>query len=161
MTGVTLQRAYGHSIPVLSAAMAGVLAVTVVAMMGVANAMAAMAGGMVLAGGAIDRAPRRAWRRGDGCGNTARERVGKPAADRPRFMGRCGGGGRWPHRHAVLVRLTPDGLGLRLDARDAVEAGDGAVEDTERALNLEGEVDVARRVDDVDAVVVPVARGRR
>merc|ERR1719258_246623 len=31
-------------------------------------------------------------------------------------------------RHAVLVRLAPDRLGLRLDARDAVEDGDGAVE---------------------------------
>jgi hypothetical protein len=31
-------------------------------------------------------------------------------------------------RHAVLVGLAPDGLGLRLDAGDRVEDGDGAVE---------------------------------
>ena len=60
--------------------------------------------------------------------------------------------------HAVLVGLAPDRLGLRLDAGDAVEHGDGAVEHAQRALDLDGEVDVAGRVDDVDAVVVPVCR---
>ena len=63
-------------------------------------------------------------------------------------------------RDVVLVGLAPDGLGLRLDAGDGVEHGDRAVEDAQRALDLDGEVDVAGRVDDVDAVVVPVA-GRR
>ena len=63
-------------------------------------------------------------------------------------------------RDAVLVGLAPDGLGLRLDAGDGVEDDDRAVEDAQRALDLDGEVDVARRVDDVDAVVLPVARGR-
>src|SRR5690606_9989182 len=43
------------------------------------------------------------------------------------------------------------GLGLRLDALLTVEDGDGAVEDAERALDLDGEVDVARGVDDVHA----------
>ena len=64
---------------------------------------------------------------------------------------------------AVLVGLAPDGLGLRLDARDAVEHGDGAVEDAQRALDLDREVDVARGVDDVDGVVFPLTgrRGRR
>src|SRR6185436_16839790 len=40
---------------------------------------------------------------------------------------------------------------------------DGAVEDAQRALDLDREVDVARRVDDVDPVVTPLAgrRGRR
>ena len=61
--------------------------------------------------------------------------------------------------HAVLVGLAPYRLGLRLDARDSVENGDGPVEDAERPLDLNGEVDVAGRVDDVDAVVVPQARG--
>ena len=46
--------------------------------------------------------------------------------------------------HVVLVGLAPDVLGLRLDAGDAVEHGDGAVEHAERALDLDGEVDVAR-----------------
>ena len=60
--------------------------------------------------------------------------------------------------HAVLVGLAPHRLGLGLDAGDAVEHGDGAVEHAQRALDLDGEVDVAGRVDDVDAVVVPVRR---
>jgi len=61
---------------------------------------------------------------------------------------------------AVLVGLAPDRLGLRLDAGDRVEQGDGAVEYAQRALDLDREVDVAGRVDDVDAAVAPVARGR-
>jgi len=52
------------------------------------------------------------------------------------------------------------GLGLRLHAGDGVEDGHGAVEDAERTLHLDREVDVARRVDDVDAVVAPEARRR-
>ena len=64
-------------------------------------------------------------------------------------------------RHAVLVGLTPDGLGLRLDAGDTVEHGDGAVEDAQVALDLDGEVDVTGGVDDVDLGVLPPAgRGR-
>ena len=62
-------------------------------------------------------------------------------------------------RDLVLVGLTPHGLGLRLDAGDRVEHRDGTVEDAQRALDLDGEVDVAGGVDDVDAVVVPDARG--
>ena len=53
-------------------------------------------------------------------------------------------------RNLVLVGLAPDGLGLRLDAGDAVEHGDRAVEHAQRTLDLDGEVDVAGRVDDVD-----------
>src|SRR6266513_1176405 len=64
-------------------------------------------------------------------------------------------------RHAVLVRLTPDGLGLGLDARHRVEDRHGAVEDAERALHLDGEVHVARSVDDVDPAVPPEAGRRR
>jgi hypothetical protein len=60
-------------------------------------------------------------------------------------------------RDAVLVGLAPDGLGLRLDAGDRVEQRDRAVEHAQRALDLDGEVDVARRVDDVDPVVRPLA----
>ena len=52
----------------------------------------------------------------------------------------------------VLVRLAPHRLALRLDAVAAVEHRDRAVEDAEAALDLDGEVDVAGRVDDVDAV---------
>ena len=64
-------------------------------------------------------------------------------------------------RDVVLVGLTPDGLGLGLDAFFAVEHGDGAVEDAQRALHLDREVDVAGGVDDVDLVVVPEAGRRR
>ena len=64
-------------------------------------------------------------------------------------------------RHFVLVGLAPHRLGLRLDAGNRVEHGDGAVEDAQRPLDLDGEVDVAGSVDDVDAVVVPDARGGR
>ena len=63
-------------------------------------------------------------------------------------------------RDVVLVGLAPDRLGLRLDAGDGVEERDRAVQDAEAALHLDGEVDVARRVEDVDPVVVPLAGGR-
>src|SRR3984957_1357817 len=65
-------------------------------------------------------------------------------------------------RDVVLVGLAPDGLGLGLDAGDGVKDRDRTVEHAQRALDLYGEVDVARRVDDVDAVTVPVSgRGGR
>ena len=54
---------------------------------------------------------------------------------------------------AVLVGLTPDGLRLRLDSGDAVEDGDRAVEDAKAALDLHREVNVAGRINDVDAVL--------
>ena len=63
-------------------------------------------------------------------------------------------------RDAILVGLTPDGLRLRLDAGDRVEHRDGAVEHAQRALDFGREVDVAGRVDDVDAVLAPEARRR-
>ena len=64
-------------------------------------------------------------------------------------------------RHGVLVRLAPDGLGLGLDAGHAVEDDDRAIEDAQAALDLDGEVHVPGRIDDVDLVVVPEAgRGR-
>ena len=63
-------------------------------------------------------------------------------------------------RHVVAVGLAPDGLGLRLDAGDGVEHRDGAVEHAQRPLDLDGEVHVAGRVDDVDPVVLPHAGGR-
>ena len=55
-------------------------------------------------------------------------------------------------RDVVLVGLAPHRLGLRLDAGDRVEHRDRAVEDAQRPLDLDGEVDVAGRVDDVDPV---------
>src|SRR4051812_30812475 len=66
-------------------------------------------------------------------------------------------------RDAVLLRLPPDLLGLRLDTGDTVVDRDGPVEDAERTLHLDGEVDVPGGVDDVDVEAVPGAlrRGRR
>jgi hypothetical protein len=62
-------------------------------------------------------------------------------------------------RDGVAVGLPPDGLGLRLDALHRVEHRDGAVEDTQASLHFHREVDVTRRVDDVDPVVLPVDGG--
>src|SRR5262249_29877454 len=56
---------------------------------------------------------------------------------------------------AVLVGLAPHGLRLRLYAMHSVEHGDGAVEDAQRTLDLSGEVNVTRSIDDVDADVFP------
>ena len=64
-------------------------------------------------------------------------------------------------RDVVLVGLAPDGLGLGLDAADGAEEGDRAVEHAQAALDLRGEIHVSGRVDDVDAVVAPVAGGGR
>ena len=61
-------------------------------------------------------------------------------------------------RHVVLLRLPPDLLGLRLDTGDTVEHRDSTVEDAERALHLDGEVDVPGGVDDVDLVTLPRRR---
>ena len=63
-------------------------------------------------------------------------------------------------RHAVFVGLAPDGLGLGLDTGDRVEHGDRAVQHAQAAFDLDREIDVSGRVDDVDAVIVPEAGGR-
>ena len=63
-------------------------------------------------------------------------------------------------RHVVLVGLAPHRLGLRLDTGDRVEHRDRAVEDAQRPLDLDREVDVAGRVDDVDLAVAPLRGGR-
>ena len=62
-------------------------------------------------------------------------------------------------RHVVLVRLPPDVLGLRLHAGDTVVDRDRAVEHAQRPLDLDREVDVAGRVDDLDDVALPLALG--
>ena len=63
-------------------------------------------------------------------------------------------------RYAVAVGLSPDRLGLGLDAGDAVEDDDRAVEHAQAPLDLDREVHVPGRIDDVDAMVAP-ERGRR
>jgi len=62
-------------------------------------------------------------------------------------------------RDAVLGGLTPYGHRLRLDTGDTVEDGDRTVQDAQRTLHLDGEVDVAWGVDDVDLVALPEAGG--
>ena len=60
-------------------------------------------------------------------------------------------------RDAVAAHLTVDRERLRLHTGDAAEHENRAVEHAERALHLDGEVDVAGRVDDVDVVALPEA----
>src|SRR3546814_17653921 len=55
-------------------------------------------------------------------------------------------------RNLVLVRLTPHGFRLRLDAGNAVERGDRAVKYAQAAFDFDREVDVAGGVDDVQAM---------
>src|SRR5215472_5208350 len=55
-------------------------------------------------------------------------------------------------RDAVLVGLAPHGFRLRLHAGNGVEDGDSAVENAEGAFDFDGEVHVARSINDVDAV---------
>ena len=55
-------------------------------------------------------------------------------------------------RDIVALHLAVDGGGLRLHAADGAEDHDGAVEDSEGSLDLDGEVNVARRVDQVEVV---------
>src|SRR5258708_4059888 len=64
-------------------------------------------------------------------------------------------------RNALLVGLPPHRLRLRLHARDSVEYGDRAIEHAQAALHFGGEIDVARRIDNVDGDVAPFAGGGR
>jgi hypothetical protein len=59
--------------------------------------------------------------------------------------------------NAVLIGLTPYGFGLWLNAGNAIEASDRAIENAQRTLNFNREVNVAWCINDVDAVVVPEA----
>ena len=51
--------------------------------------------------------------------------------------------------NAVLVRLAPDGFGLRLNAGDTAKTSDCAVEHAQGTLHFGREIDVAGSVDDV------------
>ena len=62
-------------------------------------------------------------------------------------------------RNAVLVSLTPHGLGLRLHAFLAIEHGDSTIEHTQGALHLGREVHVARGIDDVDLELLLLVMG--
>ena len=63
-------------------------------------------------------------------------------------------------RHTVFLGLPPDGLGLRLHPLVGVKDTDRAVKHPERALDLDREIDMARRVDDVETLAVPMRRRR-
>ena len=65
-------------------------------------------------------------------------------------------------RNMIFVSLSPDSLGLRLDAALRAKDRHTAVQHAERTLDLDGEVHMARGVDDVDPHALPVAgRGSR
>ena len=55
-------------------------------------------------------------------------------------------------RNLVFLSLTPNGFRLRLNAALCAENRYGTVENTQGTLNFNGEVNVARGVDDVDTV---------
>ncbi len=56
--------------------------------------------------------------------------------------------------HLVLVRLTPDGFGLGLDAALRAERRNRAVQNTEGTLDFYGKVNVSRSVDDINSALV-------
>ena len=62
--------------------------------------------------------------------------------------------------HAVPLRLPPNRLGLRLRTRDRIHDQRGAIEHARAALDLNREVDVARRVNQVDGMAAPLKGGR-
>src|SRR5678816_3860309 len=63
-------------------------------------------------------------------------------------------------RDVVTAHLAVDGVRLRLHARGATQDQHGPVQHAQRSLDLDGEVDVPGRVDQVDVVTVPHAVGR-
>ena len=67
-------------------------------------------------------------------------------------------------RHArdiVTLCLTPDRLRLRLNTAAGGQHGDRAIQHAQRALYLDRKVNVTRRINDIDAMVFPVAGRRR
>ena len=58
-------------------------------------------------------------------------------------------------RHLIAIRLTPNRLRLRLDTGHGIEHDHAAVQHTQTALHFGREVDMARRVNDVDLAFLP------
>ena len=56
-------------------------------------------------------------------------------------------------RNLVFVRLAPDGFGLRLHPAHRTEHRAGPVQDAQRALDLDGEVNVAGSINNIDAMI--------
>ena len=63
--------------------------------------------------------------------------------------------------HVIFRRLTPYGFGLGLYAALGAEHGNRTVQHAQRALDLDREVHVAGRVDQVDLIAAPFAGRRR
>jgi hypothetical protein len=67
-------------------------------------------------------------------------------------------------RHAIFISLAPNGFRLRFNAGDTVKHGYGAIKHAQGTFDFHCEIDVARSIDDVDAVFGFVAipeTGRR
>jgi hypothetical protein len=60
-------------------------------------------------------------------------------------------------RNVVLVGETPVGFRLRLYASNAVEHDDCTVQHAQTPVYLDGEIDMARGVDDVDLMALPLS----
>ncbi len=61
--------------------------------------------------------------------------------------------------HSVLVGLTPHGFRLRLYTGYCIEYRHSAVQNAQAALHFGREIHVARRVDDVNRIIAPLAGG--
>src|SRR6202035_4681248 len=55
-------------------------------------------------------------------------------------------------RYAVFVHLAPYRFRLRLHARHGAIDGHGGIQNAETALHFDGEIDVSRGIDDIDAM---------
>ena len=54
----------------------------------------------------------------------------------------------------VFIRLTPNGLGLRLHSGNSTEDNNRTIKNSKRTLYLCGKVDMARSIDDIDALLL-------
>ncbi len=59
--------------------------------------------------------------------------------------------------NAIAIRLSPDRLRLGLNASHRIEYHDAPIEDPKAPLHLSGEVHMPRSIDNVDAMVQPMA----
>ena len=60
--------------------------------------------------------------------------------------------------NVIAVSLAPHGFGLRLNAGIGVQHTNCAIQHSQRTLNLNREVDVSGRVDDIEAVLLRLSR---
>ena len=62
-------------------------------------------------------------------------------------------------RNLILVRLSPNGFGLRLDTALCAQNGNCTVQDTQGTLHLDRKVDVTGGINDIDSIPLPEAGG--